>query len=44
VNPSAEESGDEGADGYDDLIIINNLVDACKLVDINLRRGYISLR
>jgi Translationally controlled tumour protein len=32
ANPSAEEGGDEGADGDNDTVTVNNLVDACKLV------------
>jgi Translationally controlled tumour protein len=32
ANPSAEEGGDEGADGDNDVVTVNNLVDACKLV------------
>jgi len=32
ANPSEEEGGDEGADGDNDTITINNLVDAHKLV------------
>jgi len=31
-NPSAEEGGDEGADGDTDTVTVNNLVDAHKLV------------
>lgn len=32
ANPSAEEGGDEGADGDNDVVTVNNLVDAHKLV------------